>query len=127
MTMDSVANKVRKLKPVALYTCLYGIPVLAFNTKESYLTAHNLFFPGMPCDLGCSGCTDIYSNPENGMTWVIIGVFNGDNGTLGHELIHAAYFILAATGVKHDVDNHEAFTYLWTSMFRFFNGDKDAS
>jgi hypothetical protein len=48
---------------------------------------------------------------------MVLGVFNGNSGTLVHELSHVCFRILQSCGVPAEADSSEAFAYLIGHLF----------
>jgi hypothetical protein len=65
---------------------------------------------------GCLGCVTPLTNEAGGAVY-LIGIFDGDYGTLCHEVGHLALFILDRAGVPVDAENSEAFCYLQGHLF----------
>jgi hypothetical protein len=57
-----------------------------------------------------------YTEEDEGFYFITLE--DSDLVTLCHESLHVAYMILAAVGVEHTVDNHEALAYLLHTIFQ---------
>ena len=63
-----------------------------------------------------AGCVTPLQN-ENGSMLYLIGVFDGNYGTLCHEVGHLALFVLERAGVPTTAEGSEAFCYLSGHFF----------
>jgi len=67
---------------------------------------------GIAQDLSDCGACTIFPPNKPALIWT--PCIKGNFAEFGHEVIHAAMYVLRRAGVKVDVENHEALTYLFT-------------
>lgn len=99
----------------------YGWNVVFFNDQDRacrYLKGRKI--PAVTLDLWTdsttSGCTSLWVEERH----IFVGVFNDNSGTIAHECVHAAVYILDDAGIPIYGNNHEALTYLVGHLVREF-------
>ncbi len=96
---------------------LYGGRVLLCLAREAYNKASVQLDAGECKGIdACSGLSNRHA--ENGNKSVyLIGVFDGKQSTMVHELVHTTFAVLAHAEVPISRRNDEAFAYLMDTLF----------
>lgn len=100
---------------------LYGTPIVFATTTKKFNRVREAFGQKESESFGVGRC-DLLTNGST--TVILMGVFDGRNGTLAHEAAHAAFFILDAVGVPVEPgEANEAYCYLLGDIFEAFAPD----
>ena len=108
------------MKPVRRQIPLYGGGLCVAKTREAYRKARNIVTEEADDDdrphKSDEGMTECLMSKDGRITY-LVGVFNGGNRTLVHELAHATFMILKNCGVNYTSGNHESYCYLLDTLY----------
>lgn len=96
---------------------LYSGRVLICVTRDAYNRAHKKYLGSEDKHLsGVFGTSRRGSDKDKNSVY-LVGVFEGGDTTLVHELVHVTFSILSHSGVPISVKHDEAFAYLMDSLY----------
>jgi hypothetical protein len=91
---------------------IYPAIVIATSSQKEFKRLYAKRIKRGPIDLSNA---DGISSDRAG--YFLVGVFNGELGTLVHELAHTAFKVLNHVNVRADFKHQEAFAYLQQWLF----------
>jgi hypothetical protein len=103
---------VADLKHKRIHVELYGCYVHFYTTREAWVRAMVRGTDWTRDRAVESAAGSGATNWSVGVTHCYVGVFDGNAGTIAHEMVHAAAAILDAAGVRFTHGNNETLAYL---------------
>lgn len=94
---------------------LYGGSVYCFKTREHFEEATKYLDVDLQHEGKAGTCAYLESDKDSSL--YLIGVFDGELGTLVHELAHIAIMIVQRAGFNSEKGNGEPYCYLLGYLF----------
>jgi hypothetical protein len=97
---------------------IYSGTVCVYTSREEYSAAWKELEGDAVEDVDeMDGVSSRHSDKKKSSVY-LIGVFDGDEGTLVHELVHTVFEMLSHAGIPISKRNDEVFAYLMAALYR---------